>query len=169
VEIVVKKGWQQDARDTLILNLGDEKATLSTNWIKAVVDLNDPASYGPLKKYFLRASNQDNYKIISRLADINLAPEVDIAWKKAKFGRDHEVAQMLFPAADQGHADALEAAVRILQKTDNKENYVRRQAKDVLLKFTPATGDEAALIAWYEANKSRLSFDPQAKKFLATP
>ena len=76
---------------------------------------------------------------------------------------------MLFPAADQGHADALEAAVRILQKKDNKDNYVRRQAKDVLLKFTPATGDDAALIAWHEANKSHLTFDPRAKKFIATP
>jgi len=170
VEVVVKKGWQQDARDTLIFKLGDEKANLSPDWIKAVVDLNDPASYEPLKKYFLRDRNQDNtYKIISQLPNIDLAPEVDIAWKKAKFGRDHEVAHMLFPAADQGHADALEAAVRILQKTDNKDNSVRRQAKDALLKFTVATGDEAALIAWYEANKSRLAFDPQAKKFLAKP
>lgn len=170
VKVVVEKGWQQDARDTLIFRLGDEKANLSPDWIKAVVDLNDPASCEPLKKYFLRDENQDNtYKIISQLPNIDLAPEVAIAWKKAKSGRDYEVAQMLFPAADQGHADALEAAVRMLQKTDNKGNYVRRQAKDVLLHFTPATGDEAALIAWYEANKTRLTFDPRTKKFIGTP
>ena len=67
-------------------------------------------------------------------------------------------------AADFGHADALEVLADILKQ--DEEGADQRRAAVLFRRYTPATGDNAALIAWYEANRDRLVFDPKQKQFL---
>ena len=67
-------------------------------------------------------------------------------------------------AAEYGHADALDAAAGVLKKEKNQ--YELKRARQVITKFTPATGDDATLIAWVQSNRDKLVFDPQSKKFV---
>jgi hypothetical protein len=70
-------------------------------------------------------------------------------------------------AADFGHAEALGVLVDIMKTEDNDQEL--RRASNLFRRFTPAKGEAPALISWYEANRERLEFDEQARKFLPKP
>ena len=164
-ELVVKYGWQADARDTLISGLDQEKQYLPQDWIKAVASFQDPSTYPALTAYLVNGNaKQDTFDAIKQLPGIDLSDAVDQIWKKARYSNTYGKLQVCAIAAECGHMDALETAVEILKKEENE--YELKQAAKVITKFTPATGDYAALIAWFEANKAKLIFDPQSKTFI---
>ena len=70
-------------------------------------------------------------------------------------------------APEYGHADALERAADIL-RTTNRKVYLE-ETREVLRKLTPASGDDSALLAWYDAHRDKLVFDPQNKKYIVKP
>ncbi|MEO8205371.1 MAG: hypothetical protein ABI615_04265 [Chthoniobacterales bacterium] len=166
--IIVKKGWEKDAREILLEGLNRKQADLPTPWIQALVALQDPTTYDALKTYYLRQPGRmDVFEALRKLPDIDLTDTVNTAWEKKKSGRDYEVRALMATAAEYGHADALDAAAKMLKS--GSEHYARRLGRDVLVKFTAATGDDAAVLAWYDANKDRLVFDPETKKFIVKP
>jgi len=132
-----------------------------------VASLQDPATYPALKAYFIRGGNpQSTFAAIRTLPGFELADAVDKAWKKAKYN-EWWATNMCGIAAEFGHADALEAAANIL-RTTNREDY-RDEARKALKDFTPASGDDAAILAWFAANRDKLVFDEQNKKFIVKP
>ena len=164
-KLVIKFGWAADARDTLIAGLGQERKNLPSDWIKAIASLQDPSTYPALKAYLVDGYNkQETLDALKTLPGIDLTDSVDAMWKKAKYGDPIEVLIGADIAAQYGHLDALDTAAGILKK--EKNTYLLTQASRIIKKFTPATGDNAALIVWYQANRDKLTFDPQTKKFL---
>ena len=106
--------------------------------------------------------------MIKTLPGIDLTEAVAEAWRRAKFKQEHEVLEMCPIAAEYGEKEALDAAAKFL-KGDGKNNYLRKRASEVLRKFTPAAGDDKALLAWYDENHAKLSFDAAGKKFVVKP
>jgi hypothetical protein len=166
-EVVLEKGLQAEARETLITELSHKGEGLPPSWIEAVASLQDPATYPELKAYFVRGGNpQSTFAILRKLPGIKLADAVDEAWKKAKYN-EWWASDMCGIAAEFGHADALQTAANILRTTP-RDDY-RSEAREALKKFTPASGDDAALLAWFDANRDKLVFDPQERKFIVKP
>jgi hypothetical protein len=67
-------------------------------------------------------------------------------------------------AITYGYFDALEVLVNILRQSENESELKR--AATLIKRHTPATGDNAALVAWFDANRDHLAFDAKQKKFL---
>ena len=166
-DIVLERGFQADARETLIAGLSRKTPNLPISWIKAVAALQDPANYPDLKAYFIRCQSRKTvFGIIRKLPGIELSEAVDEAWKKAKHDQ-RQATYMCGIAAEYGHVDALETAATILRSATDGD--YRSEAGAVLKKSTPATGDAPALLAWYDANRDKLVFDVETKKFTVKP
>jgi hypothetical protein len=164
-DVIVHNGWQADARDTLISELRREGQSLPAGWLKAVAALQDPTTYPDIKAYFVRCANpQQTFDAIKQLPDLDLADAVDQVWKKARNSAPFPMLAACGIAAEFGHLDALNAAVNALKKDRNE--YVQNRAAAILQKYTTASGDHHALVAWFEANKDKLTFDQKAKKFV---
>ncbi len=170
IDIVLKYGWQGDARDALMAVLGDEnQRALPRGWIQAVASFKDPSTYPALKAYLVRcASKQQTYNAIRKLPGIDLAATVDAAWKSARYGQPYEILNASIMAGEFGHADVLDGLAKILKQDDGNEAQQARAAT-IFRRLTPATGDNASLIAWYDANHGHLVFDAKQKKFLSQP
>jgi hypothetical protein len=168
VDLVVRFNWQADCRDTLIAALRDpEKNSLPRGWITAVAKLQDPATYPDLKAYLVRTRyRQSTYNEIRRLPGIDLRETVDASWKRAKSGTPAEVTDAAAMAADVGYPDALETLVNILRAGDFNEPQQITRALTLVRRYVPATGNAAALVAWYDANKDRLTFSAGQRKFM---
>jgi hypothetical protein len=163
-EIVVEKGFQADAREVLMTRLSHERDSLPIAWIKAVAALQDPATYPELRSYFIRCSNRKStFAVIRMLPGFELVDAVAEAWKKAKYD-DWGATWLCGIAAEYGHADALQKAADIL-RTTNRKDYLE-ETREVLKKLTPASGDDPALLAWFDANRDKLVFDQQSKKYI---
>jgi len=166
-EIVVKFGWQPDARDTLISGLAREKHYLPADWIKAVASLQDPSSYPALRSYLVNGNNKrQTFDSIRQLPGFDAPGAVDEMWQKARHGSRHEAMNegICEIAAEYGHLDALDMAAGILETEKNQ--WELKQARRVITKFTEAAGDDPALVAWCQGRRDKLVFDPQSGKFV---
>jgi len=88
-------------------------------------------------------------------------------WSKARYGKPYEMLKVCSMAAEHGHADAIAKAAELI-KTDKNARQVKR-AREIVTKFTPATGDDAALVGWVEGNQGKLVFDKGTGKFGVGP
>jgi hypothetical protein len=170
VTLVTKYFWQADAHDTLVGVLKDERQNyLPRAWIQAVASFVEPATYPDLKAYLVRCTNkQETFNAIRKLPGIDLKETVDAAWKKARYApTTYQVLDGCAMAASFGYLDALDALVKILKQDDNDMD--RRRAATSLKRYTPATGDYDALVAWFEAHREELVFDSKQVRFLPRP
>lgn len=167
VSLVLEKGWAEDARDILITELKNSPASsLNTDWIKAVVSLNDPSTYDLLTQYLVNSNNPSYvYELIERLPDIKLDDAVAQAWTKAKTaGHDFQIAQMAPIALDYGHQDAIDALIEILKKPPTRF-FSSLNPRLTLITHLDFRGSNEELFRWYEENKNALVFDPGTKRF----
>jgi len=167
IALVTKYSWKTEAHNILIDGLKDKQANyLAREWIQAVASFEEPATYPALKAYLLRCSNkQETFNAIRKLPDIDLKETVDAAWENVRTSsRNSEVVDACGMAAAFGHLDALDALVRVI-KTDEEEPR-RKHAANILKKYTPATGDEKTVIAWYEAHRDQLIHRPKHERFI---
>lgn len=167
-DLVVKYQWQQDCRGVLLAKLNDPtQKDLPRNWIVATAALEDPSTYPALKGYLLRARNrQMTYNVIRKLPGIDLRSTVDSAWAQARNGTQAERVDAAAIAIDLGRADALELLVNILRQNDMSRPRDLTRATNLVLRYTPAKGDTAALVAWYDAHRGSLVYNPRRHKFL---
>jgi hypothetical protein len=132
-----------------------------------VAALRDPATYPDLKAYLVRTRNrQSTYNLIRKLPGINLRETVEASWKQAKSGTYAAVVDAAAMGIDVGYPDALETLVEILRKDDVSDPQAITRAMTLVKRYTPATGDSAAVVGWYDANKNRLEFSERRGKFL---
>jgi hypothetical protein len=166
VDVVVRNNWAADARETLLAGLRDAgQRSLPADWIRAVASLGDRATYPDLEAYLVRCRRkQETFNLIRKLPGIELAATVDLAWKQAKLESPGEVLAAAGMAAGYGHLDALDELAKIL-KDDESSSAEQTRASNIIKHYTVATGDNDAVVAWYESNRDHLVFDPKARKF----
>lgn len=165
-EVVVEYGWQEDAREQLLDGLRHERY-LPNAWIKAVAMLEDAETYDDLKNYFVRGPNPDKvYETIKNLPGIELEEAAGRAWRRNKYGGDHDVMSILPIAIKHGIFDALDFAVtRVLGDQEDKSRNLEK-LRDVVKKHIECGGEtDEEIREWYESNKDRLYYDIESRKF----
>jgi hypothetical protein len=165
---ILVNDWAPEARATLLDGLASGRDDLPTTWITAIVSLRDPSTYPALRAYFLKYPTRlGTYEVLRNLPGINVEELMPQAWAVAKAGSDGDRINLLTPAAECGIADSLAVAAEFLRTA--KKDYHKRVGRKVLNEFTPAQGDDAALLAWYDANKDRLVFQADRRIYVPAP
>jgi outer membrane murein-binding lipoprotein Lpp len=163
--VVLAKGWEQDARDILVAELESGARYLPIEWIEAVVRLRDPKTYDALKGFLISGSNRSStYGAIKRLPDIDLTDAVAQAWRNSQLQDRWETASMACIALEFGHKDALEHIINSLDVPDGSADAVYG-GRGAVLRYTEARGTTEQIRRWYEANRDNLVWDSTAKKF----
>ena len=115
VEIVLKKGWEHDAKQILYDELKNLPSYLPTGWIQAVAKLKDPASYELLKQYLMFGSNKSwTYRAIKSLPNIKLADAVHEAWENTIDHDEYSRNRFASIAMAYGQLDALDIVINAL-------------------------------------------------------
>lgn len=167
IGVVVKQGWVADAHATLAREIALRKQGLPSQWPLVLASLNDPATYGDLVWYFINTYDRGHlFAAIKDLPGIDLAKAVDAAWKKTRLD-PHRAQETIAAAAQFGHPDAIDVAVKLIDTGDDSYGGVVL-ATEMLKHYTPATGDKKAVVAWVKAHRDKLVFDPVGKKFVLT-
>lgn len=165
-DLVFEFGWEEDARDILILNMAG-KENLDPAWITAVAKFEDPSTYPALIDYFIDGSEQDEtYNAIKNLPNIELDEAVSRAWEKARRGNSHDYGSMIPVALDNGIIDALDFYAEAIPNGKDLCEHYEDKVHEAVCKHTGQTGSDKELRAWYLTNKDRLRFDTETKLFV---
>jgi hypothetical protein len=165
-EIVLRNGWEVEARETLLAGLGSRY--LPSEWIEGVVRLQDPTTYDRLLVHLVEGSNRSTtYELIRYLPGLQLEESVKKAWARAR--RDHVWERMGVAgmAVAYGVEEALETLIRGLQLRDVMRNeYLLDQVRTAIYEHSdcPSLSSVDAM-TWYEAVKGHLVFDEKSRKF----
>ncbi len=82
--IVVKRNWANDAKKTLLTRLAEQPSYLPPEWIEAIVQMRDPATYADLMNYYLNCDYPHRvYELLSTLPDFDLHPATVELWLKS--------------------------------------------------------------------------------------
>jgi len=163
-DVLEDTGATELARPVLLKGLQDHRNDLPASWIEAVLSFRDPSTYDAITDYFLRNPTEPGlYEKISKVPGIDLGKIVGVAWAKAKEGNIRQQSFMIHGACEGGLVDALATAAEWLRNPAS--DYPRRVGRAVLKRFTPADGSDEELLAWYDAHKDSLVFDPDQKMF----
>jgi hypothetical protein len=167
--VVLKWGWERDAKQTLVKELKGLEEFLPTEWIIAVARLRDPATYPLLRKYFINSSNKHStYEAIKDLPIEDLAGAVKEAWQASReeLGGDTMRRYMALIAAQHGHLDALEFLAQQWADLPENDEWFANQVRKVFSKITDFTGTGTEAPAWLKSRWERLKFDPATKRFV---
>jgi len=167
-EIVLEKGWSEDAKSILTDALRERATRLPREWIEAVASFKDPATYDSLKWYLANGDSPSmTYEAIKDLPGIELSQEVAECWERVKNEEQPwETQQMAAIAMEYGHLDALEKEVELLSNDEVSHFGPNLQPRRLIARYTEAHGTPDEIRKWYEENKGRLVFDKAARKFV---
>ena len=166
-EVVHARGWEKDARLDLIEGLKNEPHYLPIDWIRAVAKLNDPSTYGLLRRYFVHGMNKTwTYKAIQNLPIENLESAVTEVWEANRENTGEDRNSMALIAAENGHMDALKILAESLDSAGYQSNRFAIEARKVFSHLTGFKGTRSEAASWFKTNRDRLKFDPATKKFV---
>lgn len=161
--VVRSHHWTQEAKPILVKRLTEHPDYLPAEWLEAVVDLRDPATYEDLKWYFAYGSDPGiTYEAVKRIPGLVLPPAlIQKAWlRSGNMWRTRMVVVLL----DYGMVEGLEFVVDFLSKPWIPEDF-RLSPRDLMLTYTDQRGSDEELRAWFRANKQRLQFNARTRKF----
>lgn len=183
IDVIHDRGWALSARqqllDVLAKELEEESPYLPTDWISAVVQLEDRESYPLLIEYFRRGRYPAvTYQAIQGLPGIDLSEAVAEAWRNASWRREiagdtdawfntsffsvRDAAQI---AVEFGHLEALEVCI---SRMGRREWTSRGTWEEVVRKHIDFIGNAADTEAWFLANRDKLKFDPATRKYFVS-
>jgi hypothetical protein len=167
VEAVVQRGWEQEAKSTLLAELESPGQHLPTEWITAIVNLNDPATFPLLRDYFINGPNRYwTYKEIKDLPIEDMPGAMAEAWERSKFDDDCNRQYMAVAALSFGHVDALGALIDILTSGEPDNRWMSREIRPAVLQVIDFRGTNAELAKWFAEHRDHLRFDAETKKFV---
>lgn len=165
-EVLVEKGWTEDARDVLIRVMNRRDDFYPVEFIDAVAKLQEPDTYEALLHYFVHGMNRSwTYKAIENLPDIeqDLEEVFDQAWRGARGEGGWSARGLATAAIERGHRDALDLLMQQLADTEN--HWEAQRARQELVDYVDFEGTDDALLEWYDRNKEALIFDERDKIF----
>jgi len=165
--IVLRHRWKADAREIL---LDESRLTVNSPavWMRAVASLREPETFDALKDYFIRVKSgrRELYPALKKIPGFDLQTALAEAWKRAHYETTNELADLLIPLAESGNPEALEVAAELLADSGD---YAKYYAREALKNHTAAEGTDDEMIAWYLANREKLIFNPETKRFFVQP
>jgi hypothetical protein len=168
-KVVVEKGWEKDAKETLVNKLTTSRDSLPSEWIQAVVTLSDPSTYNDLKWYLIHNDNRyQTYELIRDLPGIDIAETVAKIWEKTGY-HDWEERGVAKMAVDFGHVDALEFLVNFcIEQEEGKSRGMEWDVRDIrrlVLKHLDFRGTNKEIADWIQKNREQLVFDSKTGKY----
>lgn len=166
--IVLRYGWEDDARETLIAELEEGGRYLPREWLVAVAKLGDKEALDALKSYFLEGRNRDTtFEVLWATPGVgDLSGPVAKAWERARAEGGDEALDMAQVAVGYGHRDALEILIDFLARGYDPRGSMRFVRRAVIL-YTEARGTNDQIVRWYRQNKDDLHWEAEARKFRA--
>ena len=180
IDVIAARGWGPSARQQLLdgitVELEKPQPYLPTDWINAVVQLQDPESYPLLIEYLSRGRYPAvTYNSIRNLPGIDLRDAVSEIWHVASWRREiagdtdtwfntsffsvRDAAQI---AVDYGHVGALEVCISRLGR---REWTSRGTWEEVVRQHIDFIGTAAETEAWFIANREKLTFNFGTRKY----
>jgi hypothetical protein len=167
VDVVVQRGWEQEAKPTLLTELENPGQHLPTAWITAIVNLNDPATYPLLRDYFINGPNRYwTYKEIKNLPIDDLPGAMAEAWERSKYDDGCNRQYMAIAALPFGHVDALAALIDLLTSGESGNQWMSREIRPAILQVIDFRGSNAELAKWFAEHGENLRFDAETKKYM---
>ncbi len=165
--VVVRFGWEEDAKDILLDGLAAIPEYLPNDWIQAVANLDDPEVQPLLLNFLMHGGNKrQTYRVVSGHVDEGLDEAVEEAWRQSR--RDWERNQMAPIAALHGVQDALDYMVRKLAAPHAEDDHSMREWRPAIIRVTGFRGSTTDLIDWYEENRDALAFDPEQGRYIVS-
>ncbi|MHC4872643.1 MAG: hypothetical protein ACYTFY_12445 [Planctomycetota bacterium] len=170
VEVIIKYGWEKDARGILISQLSKESKFGSrfvpTKWIDAIANLKDPETYGILTDFLENGSNPSwTYKSIKDLHGIKLKEPILRLWEKKKVKGGYDVKYIAALAVKYGRKDALDRLIQELISPEN-HNYNMDEERKILYEKIGVKGTKKQIFNWYKENKDKIFYDEDVGKFV---
>ena len=168
IGIVLDQGWLPDAKPVLLEELAAHPSFLPPDWIKAVALLQDAETYDYLRWYLGNGPNASStYNAIRDLPGLDLRPALLAAWRN-KPNDNYDSPPLAAHGVEAGLIECLDYVFAVLKNGMNGW-WSGKPPRELILQFTEARGDDAQLIAWYEANRAALVFDVETRRFRAEP
>ncbi len=164
--VVLRYGWEEDARETLLSEMEARPHYLPREWLAAVGRLGDKEAMDALKDYFIRGNNRETtFGVLRTTPDVgDLRDLVDRAWVRARTGDPYEARQMARIAVGYGHRDALDMLVRSLDMPAGDFGW-GQFTRRAILRHTEARGTDEQIVKWYRENRDRLYWDEESRRF----
>ena len=164
VSIVVKYHWEKDAKETLLEELGGNKASqLPPEWIEAVVSLEDPKTYDALKDYLVNGHNRyQTFQAINGLPGLDLTETVKEVWENGGYDQD-EMVGVAKIAFQYGYVDALDQLLDAME--DEQMSWQAQEIRPLLYRHLEARGNTATFREWLTKNRANIKFDPKDRKY----
>ncbi|MFT5468844.1 MAG: hypothetical protein ACI8UO_003956 [Verrucomicrobiales bacterium] len=180
IDVIHDRGWALGARQQLLdgmtKELEEDDPYLPTDWIGAVVQLQDRESYPLLTEYFRRGRYPAvTYKAIRDLPGIDLSEAVAEAWHVASWRREiagdtdnwfntsffsvRDAAQI---AVEFGHIEALEVCI---SRMGRREWTSRGTWEEIVRQHIDFIGTATDTESWFLANRDKLKFNPATRRF----
>ncbi len=167
--VVLAKGWQREAREILVEGLRGYTGYMPDEWLRALAALRDPTTYEVLTDYLVRGWNRfSTYQILVGLPGLNLDRPLQQAWEQSRGAGTNawELGYLAAPVLATGYLPALEYAVETLEDNAGVPT-TGYNARNLVLRYTEASGSNDELRSWFKSNRRKLRFDPERRKFVA--
>jgi hypothetical protein len=163
-ELITLPEWRLAARSILLRGLDEGRTDLPADWLELILAFHDPKTYPAITAYFVRNPTEPGlYETVRQLPGINMKAIMPRAWVTAQRGTVRQQSFAIHPACEWGVPDALATAAVWLAPASS--DYQKRVGRSVFKRFTPVSGTDSELVAWYDANKNTLIFDEDSKTF----
>lgn len=166
--VVLAKGWQKDARDVLVEGLRGYTGYMPEEWLRALASLHEPSTYGVLTEYLVNGWNRfSTYQVLVGVPGLELDEPLRRAWEASRSlgTNDWEVAYLTPHVLATGSLPALELVFETLD-TNLGVPTTGYNARNLALRYTEATGSNEELARWFKANRGKLRFDSERRKFV---
>ena len=166
-QVVSNRGWEEDARDTLLEGLQGAPQHLPPQWIQAAATLDDPDIRKGLEKYLAHGANPAHtYRTIQNVPGIDLDEAVAEAWKRARLGHEWERMQMAQIAVGHGHEDALSMLIEGLDEPQFQHmGPFGQSARSTVLMHIDFHGTNDEIRKWYSDNRQKLRWNEEKRRF----
>jgi len=167
VGVVVKLGWQEDAKDTLVEGLQTD-GYLPGEWVSAVAGFEDSGTYPALVGYFVNGRNKaQTYRIIKTLPGMNLDAVVPKAWARVKYSSNaYECRSMIPVAMEHGIFESLEFAAKALLDDPNIQEHNREQIRKAAHRHVGTFASDETFLNWLKVNEGAIRFNSETKMFM---
>jgi len=167
ITLVNEHGWESDAKPVLLAELRNPTQYLSPQWITALTKLSDPSTYDALADYLADGPNPSyTYHVICDLPGIELDAAVAKAWRRhADSPSIYMRGQMAEIAIRHGHIDALGALIELAANPEARFTFNGKRPRQIVDEHIEQTGDDEALLRWYEQHKDRIFYNAVRKKY----
>ncbi len=167
-----RQGWIQEMRPFLVERIAERSPYTDVGVLHAAAALRDPATYDDLIWHFENNQNGLNiYDDLKNLPGIQLKDAVVRMWAASKSWTGFKAesrCQVAEAAMDYGSADALEFAVAKFDSPATNDWYREKLGK-AIRERTGLLGPDKDIHTWFEANKGKLAFDSNRRRFVPAP